>query len=227
MWFPIQGYEGLYEVHVSGGVRNSRSKRLLSPISGKYALSKDGIPSRVSPATVRESIPVEALAAPVELPEWLIGEEDETSKYSPLFPWKNPNVSIAGYAGEYLVCYELCMRGVICAMNTIPNAPYDIIGDFGKGELFKIQVKTNIKPKVKENKYPAEVGYSFADIGKVREQCDVFAFVALDRQLVLFEIADNSTTNGRVFSVNSFVAKQKGSIDNVLTTIYGKKRVRG
>lgn len=96
-----------------------------------------------------------------------------------------------GKAGEYLVCADLLSKG----FNAFPSDQglnYDVIVDHG-GRLFKIQVKTTLRHR-QHDKRPAHNGqYRFSIRCGLKGRrkvdsvdCDVFAFVAMDRKLIAY-----------------------------------------
>jgi hypothetical protein len=210
-WFPVAGYERLYEVSISGSVRNSRTKRLLSPVGKQYALSRDGVPALMRHADIL------ATSLPTDLATCVSEYEFSTEKC--FKPYSSSNA--VGLAGEYLVCFELTRRGVLACNNIIASAGYDVIGDYGRGRLIKIQVKTVSAPASKDA-YPApEKWYKFKGLASAIACCDVFAFVALDIGGVVFErVATHHGGDNRGFSINSFKARMGRSIDEVLMSFY-------
>ena len=52
---------------------------------------------------------------------------------------------IVGKAAEFLVCYDLSLRGVRANLSPFEGAPYDVIGEYG-GVMAKVQVKGASKP---------------------------------------------------------------------------------
>jgi len=99
-----------------------------------------------------------------------------------------------GKAGEYLVCFDLIMKGLV-AYPSEQGLPYDIVLDTGD-KLLKIQVKTTQQPKTfspslkrKRNLNKAYV-FNVKRKGKkgkkiyTNDEIDIFALVALDTMKV-------------------------------------------
>lgn len=212
-WYPVVGFEGLYEISATGAVRGTKHRKLLSQVGKQFCLSKGGSPSLHYRADLlKASVPVGV----VESSDYCFSDEKVFKPYS--------DTSTIGLAGEFLVCYELVRRGLLASNNVIANASYDVIADYGRGRLMKIQVKTASKPVLKENKSPAELIYKFKGLSSAVGVCDVFAYVALDEEVVVFELAAaHHGGDSRSFSVPSFLSKSGRTIDEVLIGLYGLK----
>lgn len=216
MWLPILGFEGLYEME-DGFVRNYRTQRVIPVKSGRVTLCKNGEPRN---ELVRE----------LKIAEWkdtrILGDgisriKAAKDEYS---PWvvHSETPEMIGKSGEHLVCFELSRRGIRCACNVIEMSPFDVIGDLGNGKLFTIQVKTTAcatRDKKRENDTPS---YKFAGLPIKRDRFDVFAFVGLDKRIVMFEIANYVNGSSRSFPSPTFAEIAEGSINRVISDLYGK-----
>lgn len=95
-----------------------------------------------------------------------------------------------GKAGEYLVCFDLIMKGFV-AYPSEQGLPYDLVLDTGN-KMLKIQVKTTREPRTmpqREDDYKAYL-FQVKRCGKgsknhyANDEVDVFALVALDTKQV-------------------------------------------
>ena len=95
-----------------------------------------------------------------------------------------------GKAGEYLVCFDLIMKGFICYPSE-QGLPYDLLLDTGE-KLLKVQVKTTREPRTipqRTNDYKSYL-YQIRRMGKggrkhyQENEVDIFALVALDTRSV-------------------------------------------
>lgn len=95
-----------------------------------------------------------------------------------------------GKAGEYLVCFDLIMKGFV-AYPSEQGLPYDLVLDTGN-KMLKIQVKTTREPRIipqREKEYKTYF-YHVKRNGKggknhyADDEVDVFALVALDTRQV-------------------------------------------
>jgi len=133
---------------------------------------------------------------------------------------KNKEMQI-GKAGEYLVCADLCMMGLI-AYPSEQGLPYDVIIDC-EGKLLKCQVKTTLKPREIPQRNTKTMAYIFniKRNGKnnknrySKDDVDVFALVSLDTMTVGYltnkEMPD--TINIRVDSLRGTYHDEKGYQD--------------
>ena len=64
-----------------------------------------------------------------------------------------------GKAGEYLVCFDLIMKGFV-AYPSEQGLPYDLVLDTGS-KMLKIQVKTTREPKTIPQRADDYKGYLF------------------------------------------------------------------
>ena len=126
-----------------------------------------------------------------------------------------------GKAGEYLVCADLIIKGLV-AFPSEQGLPYDVLLDTGK-RLLKIQVKTTEKPRLvaqRKTSIPAYV-FSIKRAGKngktryMENEIDLFALVCLDTMRVGY--VKNSemptTINIRVDSYKGSYYDEKGIKD--------------
>lgn len=116
-----------------------------------------------------------------------------------------------GKAGEHIVCAELLIKGYSASIIDDHASPFDIILN-DSGTLYKIQVKTNVKPRLnvspntarkKTLKYTNVPSYYFNTSsngvkrtgGYERKDIDIFALVALDTKIVAYvPFADKRTS---------------------------------
>lgn len=95
-----------------------------------------------------------------------------------------------GKAGEYMVCADLIMKGFV-AYPSEQGLPYDVVLDKG-GKLYKVQVKTCLKPRIIPQRKAETYSYIF-DLSRrgvsnrgvySDDDVDLFALVALDVKMV-------------------------------------------
>ena len=218
MYAPIAGYEGLYEISPESRVRNARTARSIPVKSGRVTLSKNGLPTSISVKDLKPSyatLPVAPAAV-------------KTSRHAAACdnygPWANTAHVPAhtGAAGENLVCALLEQHGVFASRPPYATADYDIVGDFGRGHFFTVQVKTTACAT--EGRVGDTPAYKFSGLPEVRDACDIFAFVALDTFKVVFELARVVYAVSRSFMSVDFDAKASESIKNVLQKLYAEQK---
>jgi hypothetical protein len=126
-----------------------------------------------------------------------------------------------GKAGEYLVCADLIMKGLV-AFPSEQGLPYDALVDNGK-RLLKVQVKTTTAPRIVPQRAKDSYAYIFTikrhgkrntqiyDDGEV----DIFALVCLDTRLVGYLRNEEmpTTVNFRVDSLRGTYYDEKGIQD--------------
>lgn len=117
-----------------------------------------------------------------------------------------------GKAGEYIVCADLVIMGLI-AYPSEQGLPYDVVIDTGY-KLLKCQVKTTSKPR----KIPQRLTNSYAYIFNIKrngrnglsrysdDEIDLFALVELENRSVIYLTADDMPD-----TLNVRVDKLKGS----------------
>ena len=126
-----------------------------------------------------------------------------------------------GKAGEYIVCADVIMKGLI-AYPSEQGLPYDVVIDNGT-RLLKCQVKTTSAPR----RIPQRSKESFAYIFNVKrhgkgnvkrytpDDVDLFALVELENRTVAYvkneEMPD--TINLRVDSLRGSYYDEKGVVD--------------
>lgn len=126
-----------------------------------------------------------------------------------------------GKAGEYLVCADLIMKGLV-AFPSEQGLPYDVLIDTGE-RLLRCQVKTAEKPRKtpqRKSDYSVYI-YNIKRHGKnnksryTDKEIDVFALVALDCRMVSYlENSDMpSTINLRVDALKGSYYDEKGIKD--------------
>lgn len=92
-----------------------------------------------------------------------------------------------GKGGEHLVCFDL-IKSSHNAFLADQGLPYDVILDV-KGKLFKIQVKTTLKPIATQNRLVYSFGLRSSKLGRSVpsfENIDIVAFVAVDLMKVAY-----------------------------------------
>lgn len=127
----------------------------------------------------------------------------------------------AGKAGEYLVCHDLIMKGLI-AYPSEQGLPYDVVVDMN-GWLKKIQVKTTQEPRTvpQRNKDTKAYIFNIKRHGKnnnkiyTQDDVDIFALVSLDSMQIAYleNEAMPSTINLRVDRLRGTYYDEKGLND--------------
>lgn len=126
-----------------------------------------------------------------------------------------------GKAGEYLVCFDLVLKGYVAFLSE-QGLPYDVLLDNGD-KLIRIQVKTCSGPRV----VPQRVSDSTAYIFNIKrhgknniqrygnDEVDIFALVCLDTKTVGYIKADDmpDTLNLRVDALRGTYYDEKGIQD--------------
>jgi hypothetical protein len=130
------------------------------------------------------------------------------------------------YAAELLVCFDFVSRGFNATVSSFPGCAYDVIVDTGSVPL-RVQVKSVFQARaacrrgaLKELKNE----YRFQLVNKhgesrlkryIDNEVDLFAFVVLSKQLVLYVETKNLqvTTKSKTFGVKSFDRKASDSLD--------------
>ena len=216
MFKPIANYEGLYEISPEGRIRNARTARLIPVKSGRVTLSKNGLPKAVN---VKDLTPSnEILPAPVLFTKL----SRRNAAYDNYGSWadKTHMPAHTGAAGENLVCAILERHGVFASRPSYATADYDIIGDFGRGNFFTIQVKTT--SCAAESRVGDTPAYKFSGLPDIRDACDIFAFVALDTFKVIFELARDVYAVSRSFMAVDFETKALNSPKITLQKLYNQ-----
>lgn len=126
-----------------------------------------------------------------------------------------------GKAGEYLVCADLIMKGLV-AFPSEQGLPYDVLLDNGN-RLLRIQVKTCEKPRVLPQRRTETLVYQFniKRHGKNNaviygeDEVDIFALVSLDTRRVGYLTGKDmkTTINFRVDSLRGSYYDEKGIQD--------------
>jgi hypothetical protein len=216
MYAPIAGYEGLYELSTEGRVRNARTTRLIPVKSGRVTLSKYGEPAAV---LVRDLTPSVIAAPAAALPSKTSRNAAASLRYG---PWANTKhvPGHNGAAGEHLVCALLERCGIFALRPPYATAEYDVIGDFGRGHFFTVQVKaTSCAAATRRGDTPA---YVFAGLPANQDACDAYAFVALDTLKVVFVLASECAQEAKRFMVVDFEAKALDSLQSVLFALHAR-----
>jgi len=126
-----------------------------------------------------------------------------------------------GKAGEYLVCADLIMKGLI-AFPSEQGLPYDVLVDTGK-RLLRVQVKSTTAPRVIPQRAKDSYAYIFnvKRCGKNNTQryndseIDMFALVCLDTRQVGYLLNGDmpETLHLRVDSLRGTYYDEKGIQD--------------
>jgi len=126
-----------------------------------------------------------------------------------------------GKAGEYMVCADLILKGLI-AYPSEQGLPYDVVIDNGK-KLLKCQVKTTLKPRIvlQRKKETSAYIFNIKRHGKYNDsiygltEVDLFALVCLDTRLVGYLKNDEmpSTINLRVDSMRGQYYDEQGIVN--------------
>ena len=126
-----------------------------------------------------------------------------------------------GKAGEYLVCADAIMKGLI-AFPSEQGLPYDVLIDNGK-RLLRVQVKTTTAPRIVPQREIESRAYIFniKRHGKNNQaryddgEVDLFALVCLDTRLVGYLLNGDmpATVNFRVDSLRGTHYDEKGIQD--------------
>lgn len=126
-----------------------------------------------------------------------------------------------GKAGEYLVCADLCMKGLVAFLSE-QGLPYDVLIDVN-GKLLKCQVKTTEKPRAIPQRHKNTEAYIFNIKRKGRDgkqvyntnEVDVFALVSLDTKAVGYVLNKDmpGTLNIRIDSARGTYHDEKGLAD--------------
>lgn len=126
-----------------------------------------------------------------------------------------------GKAGEYLVCADLILKGLI-AYPSEQGLPYDIVCDNGS-KLIRVQVKTTTGPRIIPQRSKDSYAYIFGirRHGKNNKaiygnnEVDIFALVCIDTKKVgyLKNSEMPTTVNFRVDSLRGSYYDEKGIKD--------------
>ena len=216
MWIGVFGYESLYEINTESKIiRRKSSGREVVVNSGGVMLSKNGESKRLLyKDVIANSITEERVER----------EKEKSKECDALFPvldmfengWKNDGAIglLRGDLGEHLVCVELLSRGIRCGMNVFQGAPYDVVGDFGNGNIFKVQVKSRTGKRNRNGSY--DFGCEIAQLAV----CDVMAHVGLDIRTVLFCLTSEIKSASLRANRAKLRALADGSIDRVLDALH-------
>lgn len=102
-----------------------------------------------------------------------------------------------GTAAEYLVCFDLALRGLHAVPNVFEHCAYDVVAD-ANGRLLKIQVKG--LRRMYRNCYQFDMradgrfGRTKEDRERTYDSVDLFAFVAIDQMKIIWRHATNVNT---------------------------------
>lgn len=126
-----------------------------------------------------------------------------------------------GKAGEYIVCADLIMKGLI-AFPSEQGLPYDVVIDTGK-KILRCQVKTTERARVIPQREKETKAYIFnikrhGSGGLKRygsEEADIFALVELENRSVVYLQSKDmpDTINIRVDSLKGSYYDEKGVKD--------------
>jgi hypothetical protein len=84
-----------------------------------------------------------------------------------------------GHASEYLVCYDLALRGLHAVPNVFEHCAYDVLAEHN-GSMIKIQVKGTAEVR------KARTRYEFAMHYNDYTSCDLVALVAIDLKSIRY-----------------------------------------
>jgi len=126
-----------------------------------------------------------------------------------------------GKAGEYLVCADLILKGLI-AFPSEQGLPYDVLIDTGE-KILRVQVKTTERPRDIPQRSKSSLAYIFSikragKDGKTRyseDEIDIFALVCLDTRKVGYILNKEmpTTINIRVDILRGTYYDEKGVKD--------------
>ena len=126
-----------------------------------------------------------------------------------------------GKAGEYLVCADIILKGLI-AYPSEQGLPYDVVLDNGK-RLIKCQVKTTLKPRAVPQRAKETEAYIFniKRAGNKKKtiysttEIDIFALVCLDSKKIGYLVNGDmpQTLNLRVDELRGRYYDEKGVLD--------------
>lgn len=136
---------------------------------------------------------------------------------------RTSNALQIGKAGEYIVCADLIMKGLI-AFPSEQGLPYDVLIDTGK-KLLRCQVKTTEKPRVVPQRNKETTAYIFnvkrhGNSNNLRtyslNEVDVFALVDLETKGVAYLKNEDmpTTLNLRVDRLRGTYHDEKGIQDH-------------
>ena len=221
MWLPIAGFENIYEINDKREVRRAATHRLIPVKSNKVTLCKNGVPQAVkvsdlTPGKISDLNPVKILTASEPKKPSVDRLKSTEANFG---PWAANNTTILiGDAGEHLACYELAKRGIRCTNNVIEGAPYDIIGDFGSGKLFTVQVKSCSAPVASGNAITPAYNFRFPYLDVLA--VDLLAFVALDVKAVYFTFLKDLPRSDKRFTERGFYDLANQTTTETLLKLY-------
>lgn len=129
---------------------------------------------------------------------------------------------VVGKAAEFLVCYDLSLRGVRACLSPFEGAPYDVIAEYG-GKMVKVQVKgasraTSAYNEGRANRYRWYNKESNAI-------ADLIAYVALDVGIVVYEVPAKKLPKNRNMSLAQIQKSEKS--ESALASVFGPLRSFG
>jgi hypothetical protein len=101
-----------------------------------------------------------------------------------------------GHAAEFLVCFDLSLRGLHVATNVFEHCPYDVLADMGDGRMLRIQVKGT------DGNYITDKNYKF-NLHKnngTYDLVDLIALVAVDLKTIIYKKPAELGTNKKRFT---------------------------
>lgn len=135
-----------------------------------------------------------------------------------------------GKAGEYIVCADLIMKGLI-AYPSEQGLPYDVVIDVD-GKLLKCQVKTTEKPREIQQRNKKTFAYIFniKRHGKngirkyTKNEVDIFALVELENRTSIYITNDKmpDTINIRIDKLKGTYYDEQGIYNHELIQRYKK-----
>lgn len=131
--------------------------------------------------------------------------------------------NFTGLIGEHLVVSALLRHGVYAERSSMNTQPFDVLAFF-KEKILKIQVKTCKQEMFRDgqqNVYFWNIPHSMHSAKSSSLGVDIFAFVALDRDLIYFVAAKEFVSTGKARTALKLRASKlpshaEGSLTRVL-----------
>lgn len=129
-----------------------------------------------------------------------------------------------GRAAEFLVAFDFSIRGYSAIVNSDASSPYDLLVDIGQGKILKVQVKSTYKPYIRHAADTPSYRFQLSKADRAKYvHMDIYAFVALDVQTVLYtvidDLRDTSKSTTIDFNIKRFMRLASGSLDRVLREV--------
>lgn len=126
---------------------------------------------------------------------------------------------VVGKAAEFLVCYDLSLRGVRASLSPFEGSPYDVIGEYG-GVMVKVQVKGASRPS--DTQYSGGRSRYRWYHKESNAIADLIAYVALDIGKVIYEVPPKNLKREKTLSLAG-IEKASGS-EKALAAVFGPIR---